>query len=378
MSHYFAIFFLAAALAAAVWVSATQLSSGEKLGGLDRWRVATAIATLPILGVAAFLYREHLRGIARPLTHLSAFYYRPDSGESLLQYVVVATWNAFNLFAPVAIAPSGAILAFALCLAAFVGTLIYLSRLARRTRSVIRDLPLLFLVLLAAALLGASVKGAYPFGGDLRQQFILFPFLVLTAFSLLDRMFSWRPRLRRPLIAIVLLGVCLNSGLGLAQISANDGFKDMFAREMNLYHAAFPEGRAVYLDQFTLVAYFAYHDRWRWTSVDANTYEVTQGGGKVLVMRDERPRWNLDLLDGTLYEDLRRRLEFLRLGSTTVFSLRYPFPPEPWTSAERNAIRLEVPKLAERAHLETDRLILDGFNVFAQFRIRETAALSTK
>lgn len=271
---------------------------------------------------------------------------------------------------------------FALCLALLVGALIYLSQLRRRARSVVRDLPLLFLVLLATTLLAASVKGAYPFGGDLRQQFILFPFLLLTAFSLLDSMLSWRPRLRRPLIAIVLLGVCLNSGLGLvARISAHKeggGFEDMFAREMSLHQAAFPEAGAVYLGQFSLIVYFAHHDRWRWKSVDANTYEITRGGRKVVVMRDERLRWNLDVLDAMLYEDLGRRLESLRLRSTTVFSLRYPFPPEPWTSTERDAVRLEVPALAARAHLETDRLVLDGFNAFAQFRIREAAAGSTR
>lgn len=381
MSHYFTIFFLAAGLAAAVWMAATRLSAGEGPGGLDRWGGAALAAALPILGVATFLYRDHLRGMAGPQKHLSAFYYHPESGESVLHYVIGATWNAFNLFAPVAVGTSGAVAVFALCLALLVGALIYLSQLRRRARSVVRDLPLLFLVLLVTTLLAASVKGAYPFGGDLRQQFILFPFLLLTAFSLLDSMLSWRPRLRRPLIAIVLLGVCLNSGLGLARISPHKeggGFEDMFAREMSLHRAAFPEAGAVYLGQFSLIVYFAHHDRWRWKTVDANTYEITRGGRKVVVMRDERLRWNLDVLDAMLYEDLGRRLESLRLRSTTVFSLRYPFPPEPWTSTERDAVRLEVPALAARAHLETDRLLLDGFNAFAQFRIREAAAGSTR
>lgn len=51
MSHYFTVFFLAAGLAAAVWVAATRLSAGEGLGELDRWGGAALAAALPILGV---------------------------------------------------------------------------------------------------------------------------------------------------------------------------------------------------------------------------------------------------------------------------------------------------------------------------------------
>ena len=381
LSHYFAIFFLAAGLAVGVYVAATRLLAGEGIAALATWAAAGLAAAFPILGAASFLYRTHLRGMPLTEQHLSAFYYHPHSGESLFHYVIDASWNAFNLFAPVPVAKSRAVVVFALCLAVLVGALIYLSRIRSRARTVVHDLPLLFLVFLIVALLAASVRGAYPFGGDLRQQFILFPFLLLTILLLLDSMLSWRARLRRPLIAIVLLAVCLNSGLRMASISAREesgGFEDMFAREMSLHETTFPEAPAVYLGQFSLIVYFAHHDRWRWRAVDANTYEIMQGGRTVVVMRDERNRWNLDVLDATLYKDLSRRLESLRLKSTTVFSLRYPFPPEPWTSSERDELRREVPVLAARAHLDTVRLILDGFNAFAQFRLHEAAAVSSR
>jgi hypothetical protein len=373
VSHYFTVFFLAAALAVAVWIAAARLSAGKRHALRGRWVAAAAAAALPILGVGTFLYREHLRGQAGRQDHLSSFYYRPESGESLLHYLVGALWNAFNLFAPIPVGPSGAPAVFAVCLTLLAGALIYLFSVRWRAESAVRALPLAFLMVLAVALLAASVRGAYPFGGSLRQQFILFPFLLLTGFMLLDSMLSKRPRLRQPLIAIVLLGVCVNSGLGLPRMLAHtrSSFEGMFAREMSLHQAAFPDPGAVYLDQFSLIVFFAHHDRWRWRSLDANTYGVTRDGREVVVMLDERRRWNLDTLDAVLYEDLSRRLSSLRLRSTTVFSIRYPFPTRPQTLAERETIRLEVPALAALAHLEMDRLILDGFNVFAQFVVRE-------
>ncbi|MGH7399691.1 MAG: hypothetical protein ACRELW_19410 [Candidatus Rokuibacteriota bacterium] len=376
LSHYFTVFFLLACLAAGLYAFVVHaLCGGDMLRfGRDRW-TSLATAILPILLTAAWLYETHVRAWLRPQKHLRPFYYQPASGERLVDYLVGTVYNTFNLFSPISLGRVASLPLFVAALGLLAVSLVYFSRIRPRSRDMLRCLPLMFLLSITAALLLASLKGVYPFGGNPRQQFILLPFTIMAASMLLDAALS---RLRAGAVLLVWLGVigiCLNSVLHLPQVHrpAETPFSTMFAKEMAAYRRIFPHPEAVYLDQFSLVVFFAHHDERQWRSLDLSRYEVTSDGGRIVVLRD-RARWNLDLLDERLYANIAARLQPAGLESTTVFSVRYPVPSEPWGPVEQRALLEQVPVLAARHHLETQRLVLGGFNVFAQFRRATTAS----
>jgi hypothetical protein len=370
MSHYFTVFFVLACVAGGLYTVAVHPLSRGNMFRLcrDRW-ASLVIATFPILLTAAWLYRTHVRSWLRPQHHVQSFYYHPESGQRLLDYLVSAALNTFNLFSPVSLGTAASIPVFVVSVALVAVTIVYFLRIRVRSEDGLRCLPLLFLSVIGGGLLIASLKGAYPFGGDLRQQFILLPFLLITASILADATMS-RLRTRRALLAwLAVVGICLNSVLHLRHLdgAGEGGFSTMFAKEMALYHRTFPEPGAVYLDQFNLIVFFAHHDQRQWRSLDFSRYEVPGEGAPIVVLRD-RARWNVNLLDERLYADIAARLQSSGLEATTVFSLRYPRPSEPPSPVEQHAFRQDVPILAARHHLEIQRLVLDGFTVLAQVR----------
>ena len=369
MSHYFAVFFLFACLGALLYTGAGRTLRRGNIWCFfrERW-VILATAVLPILLTAAWLYRTHVRYWLRPQNHTDAFYFHPESGERLLGYLVGAAYNSFNLFSPVSLGEDAAI-PVSLLLLTFVGvSLVYLSRLRARARALSRCLPLLFLLLLAGGLLTASVMGAYPFGGDLRHQFILFPFVLITAFVLMDSALSRLRSLAIPVIGLALFGISLNSAVHLSHVyeSREDRFGTMFAKEIALYRQAFPEPTAVYLDQFSLVVFFAHSEPRQWRSLDFATYEARSNGRPIVILRD-LARWKVDLLDEGLYKDVAAHLKSSAFQSTTLFCLRCTFASASWDPGEEHAFRRQVSALAARHHLKVPHLVLDGSNVFGQF-----------
>lgn len=367
MSHYFTVFFLLACLAALLYVVAIHLvCKRDTLSLVVGWWPSVLVATCPILATAAWLYRTHLKGLRTShLTHLSAFYYRPESGQSVLRYVAGAAQKTFNVFSPASIGQAASVPVFLLSVTVLVVSLVHFARIRRRSEDIPRCLPWFFFLFMSGSMLTASIEGVYPFGGELRHQFILFPFLLITAFQVMDWMMSMWHRVTFPLAGLALVGICLNGTTPFRQPRAStDKMGNMFAEEMALYCGVFPEPETVYVDQFTLILFFAHHDRWQWKRLDERSYEVIGPGRRIDVLR--KFKWSLDFLDERLYDELAEWLRSTERESTAVCSLRYPSGTRPPNSVEQDAFRQKLTTLAARHGLKTTRLVLDGFDVFAQ------------
>jgi hypothetical protein len=404
VSNYSAAFFLLACLGSLVYVSALRWAGEGRLPAVVRERPASlAVGLLLPLATMAVLYREHVRWVARgrgQLMHLPAFHYRPVTGESLFAYLIRALHNEYNLVLPVRLGNAAAIPIFIFTLIVLTGALGYL---LRRRGELSRRLPYLFVILIAGGLLAASVRGVYPFGGMRRQQFILFPFLVIAGFLLIDGAMSrWRG-LRVPVAILALTVGCL-SGLWHIRWEEHGTVQDkddpipplgaeLCIRQMNVYLEAFPTPQLVYTDPPGLIVFFAHHDRWQWRAGPRgwrdgrlDRYEITHDGQRVVVLRERLRR--IDLGDERTYRDLAWSLRSLVLESGTVFSLQHREPfygpaygpdgekgdglcgevgSRPADETER---RRRVTALATDHHLETGRLIFDGPDFFGEFRAR--------
>jgi hypothetical protein len=386
LSSYSAAFFVLAALAALGYASALALAREGRLPAIVRERpVALALGLLlPALTMAG-LYQTHARGFAErhaQMSHVPAFQYRPDL-ESVGAYLVRSMHNEINLFLPVPLGEGMALPLFALTIAAVAGAAIWLGR---RPGDILRRLPTLLVLLMASALVAASVRGVYPFGGRLRQQFVLFPFLVVAWFQLVDAAMVRWPAWRRPLGAAGLAAVCLSGAWHLADDTRTTR-GELCSRQIALYRTAFDTPRAVYTDAFSAIVLFAHHDRWDWRAGPAaargarpDRYVMSKDGQEVVVWRQERP---LDLADERTYRRVGELLRSSGLPSTTVFAVRYaghtygpggssastycrdsPGPPP----ADESELRRRMAALAAGQRLETLRLILDGPDVFGELR----------
>jgi hypothetical protein len=234
----------------------------------------------------------------------------------------------------------------------------------------------MMLALLAAAMMAAALLGRYPFGGFLRHQFILFPFVVLAGFALLDEVAA---RLDRPRIALaaVAAAVLLKSALQWRQVQFVAA--EPQSLEVAAFHAALGDSGAVYVDRFSLIPFVAGQQHHAWAEQfglgdDFVALPVRRAGQTLLVVRDMR-RWNCDLADRRLYRDLRGVIERTGQPAIDVFRLRqdaHLLPPAP--PPERAALAESVLRAAAAEGLRVERLILDGLHVYARLRPADGAS----
>jgi hypothetical protein len=375
VTSYSAIFFVCAAGVLPCLYAAVDRRYRTWLIARLRTQWPQEIACIvPIVAVIVAAYAVHMSRFAAPMSHTAAFY--PDQLESaagwgrgsasFLARTVVAE---IDLFSPLPIARlPGAVRAMVVLLCAALAGGLALT-LRRRSDWAIASAPLATLVIMATAIVGASLLGRYPFGGFLRQQCVLFPFAVLSAFALVDEI-ATRIHSQRLMVAVS-VAVILNAIVQWRQlhlVSAETG-----TQEVTRFNRFFGDARAVYVDQFSLIPFFAAHQRDEWpaqTAVGQRFFAlpVIEPQGTFLVLRD-MTRWSSELADPGLHRDLREVLELTHLPSIDVFWLRQdayllPTPPR----LERVQLAESMVQAAESEHLRVERLVLDGFDVYARLQ----------
>jgi len=234
ISEYYAILFLLACLSSlALLLAAHPLSRGRALAWARRnWPVLITAIGLPFAS-AAYSYWTH--GIKFPppaFEHLLEFYWRP--GTSLIDFVLRNLRADFNYMLPVEMTSAGGALGV---LAAFVPLLLYRALFRKQSHKAIGpSLPGLLCLLLLAELIVLSLLRWYPFGGEARQQSILFPFITLTAFLFPDQLIGSISATRR--LGWLRFGVLVLAGAGIVFNYSGVKFQDAPSS-----HAA-PAGRA--------------------------------------------------------------------------------------------------------------------------------------
>ena len=358
LSHYSAFFYIFACL---VVTAILDVRSGWRTV-LNRLPLNLGVFA-PVAGLGVLLYFTHTRQHAAVANHLNEFYFQPGGGESVIAFLARNGQYLFNSFSPVEVAtPTQFVIVLAgLFLAG--GCTMYLIRrpMPENTRAWAT-------VLTTAIILGSiaisGILGKYPFGGYLRQQFILFPFAVLCAGVLLDRSAgAIRNKRLRALLAtaIVLLtiGVSSVSFYLLPKVSTEVG-----TAHASRFSEVFPSPSSVYVDQFNLITFFIHHHDWKWEFVGQNpavpsldVYRVSKGAAGFLVVRD-RARWNADLADEMFYADLAAAITSQPFASMATFYVRQNV--QPISMEDEAAIANGIVELASGAKLCAKKLSLVG------------------
>lgn len=381
-THYSAAFF---AVAAAVLPFAYAAADTPYRAWLRRrlpadWRAALAVA-LPIATITAAVYAVHVSQFAAPMPHTASFH--PSAAEwaagtlrGATAFVARAVVAEIDLFSPVRIAARPPVIQAAVV--ALLGLLAAALALALRRRAdwPSAAAPLATLFLLATLIIAAALLGRYPFGGFLRHQFILFPFVVLVGFGLLDEAVARLGRRRLAVAALAAL-VLLHAGAQWRRVRFVDG--EPASLDVAPFDALFADSVAIYVDRFSVIPLIASRQRDVWAAQvdlggDIVAVPVRRRDGTQLVLRDMR-RWSCDLADPALYRDLRRLIDRAKLPALDLFRLRqdsHLLPPVP--REERRQLAETVLHLARGAGLGVERLVLDGPHVYLRLRPAAVAA----
>lgn len=331
LSHYYAFFYAGASIVLlCAWYVFRKLR-GQPAG----WK--TELATiLPLPIVIVILYETHanLNAVIQP--HLAAYYFYPNGTESIPAFLLRNWKNLLNLFLPwQTSSDSAAIAVFGLAAASGVVLLVSLFRKRDNAAG-----PALWTILMTAGMLAeivfTAVTGKYPFGGDLRQQFVLFPFFVLSAAILADTLTApLAEKGRMMAVAAAALAVIWVSAVRFEQYPKSS--VNVLADRMSAFNKLVPEPASVYLDQWNLITFFIYHHNWRWTSLPRqpvpgiHIYRVTRGPRQIVVFRD-LAEWNIRADNGHLYDRLAECLKATHIPEISVFGNLQTPPGEPYSS----------------------------------------------
>jgi hypothetical protein len=349
--HYFAGLY-AAACVGAPFVLAALVPDYRKAMSKNlakRW-LADVATILPPLLVGACLYEVQAKRWVMPLSSLPSFYYEPLR-DSVSSFLVRNLRESFNLFAPIAFPRARVALPI---LAAFLLAVAWWTVRERRQgrRQALRLLPLIFLAALLAGGMVLGLRGLYPFGGQMRHQFLIFLFALLAGMVGADAAVA---RLS-PIGRITVLG-------GLVAILAADFLvqlplllhpdPDRLRPILEARDADFREVGRVSVDQFGLVGLFTryYASGFRFAERVSNSppvdrYEIGSGDGRfdVLALRDW---WIFEFWDDRVFDELSRTWSkrgetcngLLRVSGTVFDQPARPRPDERFRSVLEARVR---------------------------------------
>ncbi len=225
-------------------------------------------------------------------------------------------------------------------------------------------------LLMLGGFMAASLLGRYPFGGELRHQFLLFPFLVVSIILFLDRL-ATLTRLPQARAAALLLGAVAGSVNAKMNYNSFPHIRaDLATQDMILFRKLFPSPDAVLLDQFNTIIFFTHYHDWTWRPTGAYgsiyRHEVSKNGMVFAVARDNSI-WNFDFTEAHLYVDINRVLATTAARSVTVFCIEQRGSDQPHTLHDKEEFQKKVQTLSAQAGLRTKRLVVEGRDIFAEF-----------
>ena len=203
-------------------------------------------------------------------------------------------------------------------------------------------MPAAFFAILLGLGMALGLAGKYPFGGAMRQQFLLFLFALLAGFLAFDR-------LARSLSAATA------AASSCRRLRARDrrqrhparredfrprGPED-FAAQTVVFESAFPGDRTVQVDQLNLIGFFITHHDWNWkfdgrepANWAVERYLLEKGARRYTLIA-HRDRWNFDFQDAALYPALRSALHAGDPPCFSVFCVHTNLYKPPATAASR-------------------------------------------
>ncbi|MGE5278851.1 MAG: hypothetical protein ACM3SU_17810 [Acidobacteriota bacterium] len=364
LSHYFAGLYLVVCVAAPLVAATMRPEYRRALRSSLRRRWFADVLTLlfPFL-VGLVLYLTLAKPWVRSLDNMPTYYFRPGE-EPLSSFWIRNLRETFNLFAPFPVARARWALPPLLL---FLAGVLWApaTEKSETGRSPDRLLPAVFLwlLLLGGMLLGAI--GRYPFGGLMRQQFLLFVFALLAGCVAVDRLFRFAGGVGRILlVAICLAAVGADFKLGLRGTTTPDYAHEALVGRRGIYARHLAGRGTVHVDAFNLIGVMMdfYGWDWRFEGPDpavpsVERYELTRGG-KRLNLLVHRWIWIMDFQSPGLYAELSKSLG-PRAACETVFCVDRNLYGPPWTKRppkNRAALLASIPALAANVGVRVRRV----------------------
>jgi hypothetical protein len=370
LSHYYAFFYAGAAMLLLVARYGLRRYRGQKASLL-----AEAATILPVAGVIVFLFQTHAGALAQIQGHLVPYYYDPMGQEKVSSFLIRNWKNLVNLFLPFQISSDA--VALALLALSVAGGLALLGGLLRSGNDTAVRASWT-MAITAAMLFGITISGVagkYPFGGDLRQQFILFPFFVFCAATFADRLaapLAGRGQLYvNAALALLIIGISTLRFEQYPKIS-----EKLLTSRMETFKRLEPRPAAVYLDQFNLIIFFIYYHDWQWSFVKLpqpipgiDVYRLSQGNRRMLVFRDTTV-WSVKPSEAALYYKLAECLgtpfDTAKTTEVSVFSALQMPPEIPFSNFR--SIQRKITALASDSSVCPQRLAVNSLGWYGTFR----------
>jgi hypothetical protein len=365
-TEYYAAFFVVAVFALSVLVPVLRRS--VPLWKAWAWEAATYV---PVFGVMVYLYAYHVSTHAVLQQHLLPFYYRSTGPEPLGEFLLRNLQSTFDMFSPWPAPGRTVFLIIAAALVAAVCGTLWLLRRLWEPRNLAAAATVVVTTLILLEIIVASLKRVYPFGGFLRQQSLLIPFLFLCALIIPDRLTAALARRAGYALAAVFAAAIL--WVSYREFDAFPKVQEaLMTDNMQRYNHLVPEPAAVYVDQYNLITFFFHHDDWEWKFVETSSsragidiYRLSRGARHMLLFRD-KDRWLIDPLDAGLYEDLAAFMRTKALPSITLFRVAQEQGAR--EAAELRADRKQIGELATASGLCVDKLDLHDYDVYMEVR----------
>ncbi|MBV9302426.1 MAG: phospholipid carrier-dependent glycosyltransferase [Acidobacteriaceae bacterium] len=370
-TEYYAVFFwlacLIAVLVCALRYPAFREAVVKRLAA-NRRSALGSIAL--VLCIVAALYFTHVRYQPTTENNVSQFYFQ--AGDSLLRFLSSGLRSDLNYFLPVEIASTAAMIALFLSGLFLLFYLVFLH--SGNERQVAATTPALIFFLLLSELILLSLVRRYPFGGYVRQQSILFPFLLLTGFVILDRSVGLFRNfsIRNTLLITVAILIAVNFSYRWRKFPKIS--EELFTREYNTFRTNLSRAEIVYVDQFSLIAYYIHTYSWKWQftkhvpgneKVDA--YLTTSPSGEQQMILRNKDEWNFDLLDPKFYFVLADSLRTAQVKSANLFFLKQMAKPD------RASVDSDVQTIRDQAarfQLAADPIVYRNTEAYATFRLK--------
>jgi len=361
LCHYSTIVFLGAC----VVVAAARLALDANWRRQQDWRLAASL--LSPLALFAYLYITHARRLP-PLGYLYDFYWRQTPGETLSGFLLRNFQNFWNLFALVDVRNRTVFLSLASLLGLLSLVIVYRTRRPGDRSGLAIFLP----AVMVGELVALSIARAYPFGGLLRHQYVVGPFLILAAFVVVDRLASLMGgRARGALLASIGLLLIGSLVVRWPRLVVFPNFV-MYTEAFNRYRAEFPDARAVYVDHWGVIGYFIHTDDRRRRFVRRiddvfaiDEYRMNAPAGGVEIFYD-KSRYVLDMRKASLYRSLSRCLKQSGVKELTLFFFS---PGDVPLKDSEATLRRVITQTAAEQGLTATKVVVGPTTVFAGFEL---------
>ena len=344
LTEYYVVFYLAACVAV--------------LLAQRKWGAVAAACILPCLTMA-WLYFVHLR--IQPSTENNVLDFYWNGRGSVWAFVWSGIRSDFGYLMPFGLDTSHANVLALVMLGVLVAGVALRSAPAQ----------ILALLLLELAILGITRR--YPFGGYARQQSVLFPFVFLTMFGVVDLVVAsvtFRA-LRAAVVALVTAVVAASFVYDWRHVPKIS--KELFT-ETYADFARVSKSQAVYVDQFSLIAYYIHVHSWEWTierrlrcPERVDVYQtVSPAGEKRLVVRN-LDEWNFDLTRPDTYNVLANAMQQSHLSSIDLFYYRQGGET---MSRDIASEKIAIQRLSGQAGLDMDEGMYNNAEALMTFTLR--------